>query len=246
MRLVLNVLLLALISLAMCFAQSAGGRVRGQVWSRPFIEDSNVFGKAAMPDCEVIFHSKNGDRKAVTDREGNYTSDLPTGIYSVNAKCAMTSGNWEYHPTTRAEFEVKSNSSPMVNLMVLIKRIRKSSAAGVSQPEYRKGDLKSEFLQMKGGKFPSRKILIRYTTRMSLKSTVEYRGKRDYRQDALVSATSDVLAIYADNISVEKPHLHMHAIGHVIVEDGVQRREGAEATVDFDAADPVSTLKIKE
>ena len=59
-----------------------------------------------------------------------------------------------------------------------------------------------------------------------------------------MSVTSDVLAIYADSVSIEKPLMHVHAVGHVIVEDGKQRREGTEATVNFDAADPVSTLKI--
>jgi hypothetical protein len=246
MRLLLNVLLLTLTSLVLCSAQSAGGRVRGQVWSRPFVEEGNFFGKTVIPGCEILFHSKAVERKVVTDTDGNYASDLPPGIYSVTAKCATTSQNSEYHPSTRADFEMKSNSSPMVNLMVLIKRIRKSSAAGVTQPEYRKGDLKSEFLETKVGQDASREILIRYSSRVSSKSLVEYHGKRDYRQDALVSVTSDVLAIYADTISVEKPLLHMRAIGHVIVEDGTQRREGIEATVEFDAADPVSTLKIKE
>jgi len=246
MRLILNVLLLTLTSLVLCFAQSAGGRARGQVWSRPFIEEGNFFGRAVMPGCDVLFHSKDVEKKVVTDREGNYESDLPPGIYNVTAKCPMTSGNWEYHPSSRAEFEMKPNSSSMVNLMVLIKRIRKSPAGGVSQPEYRKGDLKSQFLEIKIGPEQSRKILMRYSSRVSSKSLVEFHGKRDYRQDALVSATSDVLAIYADTISVEKPKLHMRAIGHVIVEDGKQRREGIEATVEFDAADPVSTLKIKE
>jgi hypothetical protein len=199
-----------------------------------------------MPGCEVLFHSKAVERKVVTDTEGNYEGDLPPGIYSVTAKCARTSGNWEYHPSSRAEFEMKANSSPMINLMVLIKRIGKSSAAGVSQPEYRKGDLKSESLEIKAGPEQSRKILMRYSSRVSSKSLAEYHGKRDYRQDAPVSVTSDVLAIYADTISVEKPLLHMRAIGHVIVEDGKRRREGTEATFEFDAADPVSTLKIKE
>jgi hypothetical protein len=37
----------------------------------------------------------------------------------------------------------------------------------------------------------------------------------------------------------------MRAIGHVIIEDGTQRREGIEASVEFDATDPASTIKIK-
>jgi hypothetical protein len=246
MRLVLNVLLLTLTSLVLCSAQSAGGRVRGQVWSRPFIEEGNFFGRALMPACEVLFHSKDVEKKVVTDTEGNYEGELPPGIYSVTAKCAMTSGNWEYHPSSRAEFEMKPGSSPMINLMVLIKRIGKSSVAGVSLPEYRKGDLKSETLEIKVGQESARKVLMRYSSRVSSKSLVEFHGKRDYRQDALVSVTSDVLTIYADTISVEKPLLHMRAIGHVIVEDGKQRREGTEATVEFDVADPISTLKIKQ
>ena len=234
-----------LIAITTCLAQSEGGRVRGQVWSRPFIEDTNAFGRATLPGCEVNFRSKDVERKAVTDKEGNYESDLPPGVYNVSAKCATDAQNWEYHPASRAEFEVKSNSSPMVNLMVLIKRIRKSAVGGVTLPEYNKGNLKSEFLETKGDKAPYRRVLLRYSSRVSSKSLVEYHGKRDYRQDALVSATSDVLAIYADTISVEKPLLHMRAIGHVIIEDGAQRREGIEATVEFNAADPASTIKIK-
>jgi hypothetical protein len=125
MRFALNIVLLALIAITTCLAQSEGGRVRGQVWSRPFIEDTNAFGRATLPGCEVNFRSKDVERKAVTDKEGNYESDLPRVLQRLGEmrdRCA----NWEYHPASRAEFEVKSNSSPMVNLMVLIKRIRKS------------------------------------------------------------------------------------------------------------------------
>jgi len=245
MRLALNIVFLALTTVTMCLAQSGGSRVRGQVWSRPFIEDNNVFGRSVLPGCEVSFRSKDVEKKALTDAEGNYASELAPGIYTVTAKCAMDSRNWEYHPASRAEFEVKSDSSPMVNLMVLVKRIRKSVVGGVPVPEYNKGNLKSEFLETKGDKAPYRRVLLRYSSRVSSKSLVEYHGKRDYRQDAPVSATSDVLAIYADTISVEKPLLHMRAIGHVVIEDGVQRREGSEATVEFDAAEPASTIKFK-
>jgi len=245
MRLALKIVLLALIAVTTCLSQSGGSRVRGQVWSRPFIEDSNAFGRSVLPGCEVSFRSKDFEKKAVTDTEGNYASDLPPGIYSVSAKCAPDSRNWEYHPTSRAEIEVKSNASPMVNLMVLVKRIRKSFVGGVSVPDYNKANLKSEFLETKGDKTPYRRVLLRYSSRVSSKSLVEYHGKRDYRQDAPVSATSDVLAIYADTISVEKPLLRMRAIGHVVIEDGTQRREGSEATVEFDAAEPASTIKFK-
>ncbi len=37
--------------------------------------------------------------------------------------------------------------------------------------------------------------------------------------------------------------MHVQAVGHVVVEDGKQRRQGNEATVEFNAPDPVSTLK---
>src|SRR5437868_2286580 len=117
MRLALNILLLILTSLAMCAAQDAGGRVHGQVWSRPFIEEGNVFGRTPLPGCEVIFHSKTVDRKALTDTEGNYAGDLPPGNYSVNASCPLSSQTWEYHSSSRADFEMKPDSSPLVNMM---------------------------------------------------------------------------------------------------------------------------------
>jgi lipopolysaccharide assembly outer membrane protein LptD (OstA) len=56
--------------------------------------------------------------------------------------------------------------------------------------------------------------------------------------------SSGAISIYADSITIEKPAMHVKAVGHVIIEDGKQRRQGNEATVEFDAADPVSTLTI--
>jgi hypothetical protein len=34
--------------------------------------------------------------------------------------------------------------------------------------------------------------------------------------------------------------MNVKAVGHVVVEDGKQRRQGNEATVEFDAPDPLS------
>jgi hypothetical protein len=38
--------------------------------------------------------------------------------------------------------------------------------------------------------------------------------------------------------------MNVKAVGHVVVEDGKQRRQGNEATVEFDVPDPLSTLKV--
>jgi hypothetical protein len=80
--------------------------------------------------------------------------------------------------------------------------------------------------------------------RASSKELAEYQGRRDYRQDAPASVTFDAIAIYSDSITIEKPAMNVKAVGHVVVEDGKQRRQGNEATVEFNAPDPVSTLKI--
>jgi hypothetical protein len=156
-----------------------------------------------------------------------------------------TPNSWEYHPAVRPDFEVKPGSSALLNLLTLVKHSKANKAQdGQDQPEYKSDDLKSEILELKTASGQSRKILVRFLHRASSKELAEYQGRRDYRQDAPSSVTFDALAIYSDSITIEKPAMHVRAAGHVVVEDGKQRRQGNEATVEFDAPDPISTLKI--
>jgi len=244
MRRLLNILLLTLSTLTLTHAQGAAGHVKGEVWFRPFIDRENAFDNLTLPNCGIQFRSKGFQKMIVSDGKGYFEADLPAGIYSVTTTCTMTPDASEYYSAVRADFEVKANSSSLVNLMALLKRTVRKPAGGISQPEYRSPDLNKEILEAKTSTGQSRRVLVRYTRRYASKELAEYQGKRDYRQDAPVSFTYDLLAIYADSISVEKPQMHVRAVGHVVVEDGKQRRQGAEATVEFDAADPIATLKI--
>ena len=238
------VLILAALPLPLSQAQGSGGGVAGDVWSRPFIQEKNQFGRDALPGCEVTFRSRSLERRVVTGKDGKYASELPSGIYSVAASCPKTATNWEYHPSQRADIEVKPGSTVQLNVMVVVKRIKRSSSVAVAQQEYRKGNWKHEYLATPRGTATPRRILVQYMTRFSSRALVEYHGRRDYRQDAPVSLTSDVIAIYADSIAIEKPRLHVHATGHVVIEDGTERRESDEATIEFDAPDPLRTLKL--
>ena len=241
MRLLLGILLVTLFSLSPVFS----GHVKGEVWYRPFVDRDNSFDNVAVPNCEVVFSSTSNPKKVVSSGDGHFEVDLPAGVYNATASCMTTTNSWEYHPAVRPDFEVKSGSSALLNLLTLVKRSKANKTRdGEEQPEYKSDDLKSEFLELKTASRPSRKILVRFLQRASSKELAEYQGRRDYRQDAPASVTFDALAIYSDSITIEKPAMNVKAVGHVVVEDGKQRRQGNEATVDFSDPDPLSTLKI--
>jgi len=245
MRLLMGILLVTLISLTPGLSQSGNGHIKGEVWYRPFVDRDNSFDNVAVPNCEVVFSSSSNPKKVISSGDGHFEVDLPAGVYSATASCMSTPNSWEYHSAVRPDFEVKPGSNALLNLLTLVKRSKANKTGdGQEQPEYKSDDLKSEFLEMKMASGQSRKILVRFLRRASSKELAEYQGRRDYRQDAPASVTFDSLAIYSDSITIEKPAMHVRAAGHVVVEDGKQRRQGNEATVDFDAPDPTSTLKI--
>jgi hypothetical protein len=245
MRLLLGILLVTLFSLSPVFSQAGTGHVKGEVWYRPFVDRDNSFDNVAVPNCEVVFSSTSNPKKVVASGDGHFEVDLPAGVYSATASCMTTTNSWEYHPAVRPDFEVKTGTSALLNLLTLVKRSKANKTqGGEEQPEYKSDDLKSEFLELKTASGPSRKILVRFLRRAASKELAEYQGRRDYRQDAPASVTFDALAIYSDSITIEKPAMNVKAVGHVVVEDGKQRRQGNEATVDFSDPNPLSTLKI--
>jgi hypothetical protein len=244
MRLLLGILLVTLLSLSPVFSQAGTGHIKGEVWYRPFVDRDNSFDNVAVPNCEVVFSSPSNPKKVVSSGDGHFEVDLPAGVYNATASCMATPTSWEYHSAVRPDFEVKSGASALVNLLTLVKRSRANKTGGQEQPEYKSEDLKSEFLDLKMPNGQSRKILVRYLQRASSKELAEYQGRRDYRQDAPASVTFDALAIYSDSITIEKPAMNVKAVGHVVVEDGKQRRQGNEASVEFSDPDPMSTLKI--
>jgi len=245
MRLIFGLLMVTLLSSTPGIPQATNGHVRGEVWYRSFVDRENSFDNVVVPNCEVIFRSSSNPKKIVSSEDGHFELELPAGIYNATANCATPPNTSEYHAAVRSDFEVKPGSSALVNLMTLVKRTRRNkSHDGQDQPEYKSDDLKSEVLELKTASRQSRKILVRFFRRASSKTLAEYQGRRDYRQDAPASVSFDAIAIYADSITIEKPAMHVQAAGHVVIEDGKQRRMANEATIEFDAADPVATLKI--
>jgi len=241
----MGILLVTLFSLSPVFSQAGTGHIKGEVWFRPFVDRDNSFDNVAVPNCDVVFSSSSNPKKVVSSGDGHFELDLPAGVYNATATCMTTPNSWEYHPAVRPEFEVKPGSTALLNLLTLVKRSRANKTGdGQEQPEYKSDDLKSEFLELKMPSGPSRKILVRFLRRATSKELAEYQGRRDYRQDAPASVIFDAIAIYSDSITIEKPAMNVKAVGHVVVEDGKQRRQGNEATVDFSAPDPVSTLKV--
>jgi hypothetical protein len=245
MRLLSISLALTLLSLAVVRGQSPAGHVKGEVWYRPFVERENLFDTVRLSGCEIVFRSMNLQKKVVADGEGLFDADLPAGHYEATTDCTKTPDGSEYYSALRSDFEVKAGSSSLINLMVILKHSGKTpDSRNAGEEEYRSGEPGKESLEARTKANQSRKILVRYIRRLSSKDLAEYQGKRDYRQDAPASLSYDMLAIYADSITIEKPALHVRAVGHVVVEDGMQRRLANEATVEFDAADPASTLKL--
>ena len=245
MRLLFGLLLTTWLFMGMALTQGSSGRIKGEVWYRPFIDSANSFENVAVPNCEVVFRSGKNLKKIVSSGDGRFEADLPAGIYSATTNCSMTPTSWQYHAAVRPDFEVKPGSNTMLNLMTLIKYAKAGkSNSGKELLEYKSNDLKSEFLALKGTAVPARRILVRYLRRAASKDLAEYEGRRDYRQHSPASVSFDAISIYADSLTIEKPTLHVKAIGHVVVEDGKQRRNGNEATVEFDAPDPAATLTI--
>jgi len=246
MRLALGILLATWVLLLPVFSQGGSGRIKGEVWYRPFINSDNSFESVVVPNCDVIFRSASSPKKVVSSTDGHFELELPAGIYDATTNCSTNPGSWEYHPTVRSEIDVKPGSSTLLNLMTLVKHSKATkSPDGKEQLEYKSEDLKSEILEAKAASGQSRKIQVRYLRRATSKELAEYEGRRDYRQNAPASVFSGAISIYADSITIEKPAMHVKAVGHVIIEDGKQRRQGNEATAEFDAPDPVATLSIR-
>jgi hypothetical protein len=246
MRLVLGSLLVTWALLLPVFPQGGSGRIKGEVWYRPFINSDNSFESVAVPNCDVVFRSPSSGKKVVSSGDGHFDVELPAGSYDVSTNCSTKPSSVEYHPAVRSDIDVKAGSSTLLNLMTIVKYSKATKLPdGKEQLEYKSDDLKSETLESKSTAGQLRRLQVRYLRRAASKELAEYQGRRDYRQNAPASISFGAISIYADSITIEKPAMHVQAVGHVIIEDGTQRRQGNEATVEFDAPDPVATLSIR-
>src|SRR5215475_1837349 len=116
MRKLLNVIFLILISLAVIHAQSATGRVNGEVWFRPFVRNINGFENRGLPNCEVVFQSNVAKKQIVTDDKGHYSVDLPEGTYESKVTCPENTGmSGEFHPSVRSGLVVKPKMDTLIN-----------------------------------------------------------------------------------------------------------------------------------
>jgi hypothetical protein len=179
----------------------------------------------------------------VVSNAGEYEVDLPTGEYEVTTSFKQGNEYWELHAAKRAVFEVKPDTGIIMNLMVPIKHNAHAVMDGTWGPDYRK-KLSQEFVDFAKTPRPAHNALIIFSSKKSSKTMEEYLGKRDKEQDVPAFLSFDTLAVYADKITVDKQKQEVRATGHVIAEDGKTRVRGTEATVDFDKADPIATLRI--
>ena len=236
----LSIFLFLLLPVAAGNAQPLGtstGHVRGTVF------DSN---DAVVPNAKVIFEADGLKREVLTNEEGFYVIELPSGVYRV------TTDSLGFCASQRAPFRVQPSSDTLINLTLVVcplANILKYDEAGkYAGEECRYIDpFESESFPVTEIPGVLLNLLIRYGKRQEKESILEYQGVRvENGVPSGVTVSYDVLTLVADRVRFNKQTLILEAEGNVIVEDGKQRIRLASIEINFKVKNPLASLKSRK
>ena len=218
---VLKVLLAVCIIIAPSGAHGQNGAlVTGTVFT-PY-----EFEEAVVPDVTIEFASDKSTTEAMSDASGKYSVTLLPGVYQV------TASRPGFCPVQRAEFNAEPGTDILINLVIIV------------CPTHVGSPLETHSVRPKGPKQP-KPFVITFANRRIRTGDVEYRGMKIGDHHVAAVITYDSLAIYADTLILMKNSSRLRAQGHVVIEDGKSRRRVNQATIDFDADNPIATLRIE-
>jgi hypothetical protein len=158
---------------------------------------------------------------------------LPAGIYRLSSR----KGN--YYEFRRAPFRVQPGVVTKINVFPLIRvRTQMLMANGSDQYDFAPQP-KYDSFAVRRSSDPALILLIRYDQKYRTDQSIRYSSNvLESRGDPRpawrgVMASYDSLSIYADRIRFDSAHDVIYASGHVVLEDGRQRRHAQKLVVKF-------------
>jgi hypothetical protein len=197
-----------------------GARVTGTVFT-PY-----EFDEAVVPEVTIEFASDKSTTQAMSDPSGKYSVTLLPGGYQVTASRAG------FCPVQRAEFNAEAGSDILITLVI------------IPCPTHVGSPLETQSIRPKRPKQP-KPFVITFANRRIRSGDVEYHGMKIGDHHIAAVVTYDSLAIYAETLIVMQNSSRLRAQGHVVIEDGKSRRRVDQATIDFDADNPMATLRTQ-
>jgi len=184
------------------------------------------FDEAVVPDVKIEFESDKSTTEATTDKSGKYAVTLPPGVYQVTARGPG------FCPVKRAEFNAQPGGDILINLVITV------------CPTHVGSPLQTHSLRPRRSK-QAKPFVITFANRRIRAGDVEYHGMKLGDDHIATVITYDSLTIYADTLILMKNSSRLRAQGHVVIEDGKRRRRVDQATIDFDADNPITTLRVE-
>jgi hypothetical protein len=201
-------------------------QIPGRVFGTVFVPYQRQ--EAVLPNVIILFHGPRGRiTQADSNQEGNYEISLPPGFYQVTT---LRTG---FCLERRADFEIKPGIQILFNLNV------------TSCPTHVGSPLQSQLIR--GDRVHpegARVIMLTFGSRVVRSRNVEYHGQTLREGWARAMVSYQAIAIHADTLVLQEKSLQVHAMGNVIVEDGKERLKATEADIDFEADDPLASLRM--
>jgi hypothetical protein len=180
----------------------------------------------------VTIEGEGMPRTVTTSEDGSYKIDLPIGIYRIKATRPG------FCPAHRAPFRALISAHMILNLTLIpcaiINEITIKNDQYVGEKDGYKDPFKEEVFPLAHPSGAPLELLVRYGSRQSVQSLVEYGGvavpyeayaetptgsvRREKYQG--VTATYDALTIRADRVRLDPKTFRLEAEGNVLIEDG--------------------------
>lgn len=188
--------------------QTALGKVTGLVFDP---SDAVILGD------DVVIEGLNFRKSILPTDEGNYTFEVPPGIYTITTK----QGVW--YSVKRAAFLVQPNETTVINLSPTIRVMAiflEVTSKGIREPvKYNREPKYEEFLPFSDSPF---NVVIEYRKRKRDRSATEYRNAK---------LTYNNLSVFADILRFDKSKLLVEAKGNVTIDENGQRQKKQDATL---------------
>lgn len=181
---------------------------------------------ARIPESKVVFEDAIGKLQTKGNEAGEYSMDLPIGVYSVTV-----SSPW-FCNFRRFAFQVKPNAQTTLNAALRAF----GTHVGCGNTE--------SFEMVKADTGEPTFIRIQYGERKVDKEKIEYKrvSDGDFGDEELV-VLYDGITIRAEKIWLNKSSKYLEAEGDVVIEQGRQVIKVKRAEFDYNAKNPIVRLE---
>jgi hypothetical protein len=176
---------------------------------------------SVVPGVTIIFE---GQRKheVVSDASGEYSIELPEGLYRVTSRVKGEG----FLPFRRAAFRVEIGKETLINLSLMPGGVTSHNVPHPPQIGY-------DSFSIPNSQSVALDLLIQFGTRQKQKDSIEYRG---------VTISYDALTVYADKARLDPKSFRFEAEGDVVVDNGIESVRVRSVNVNFGASGPDITL----